>query len=207
MMVQRWPVYSGLEALLELDLSNSYPSRYFVFYWCDFQVYAMSFKGSFRSSKTDSDWASSLDDRRSVSTNVLTLGSEVITWSSKIQATVALSSSEAEYAVATSAACQAIWLRRMLTELQHEQEGATVIFCDSKATISMTKNPPFHSRKSTLTFTFILFVAKEEVSLSYCSTHEQCTDILTKVLSNEKLCYFRAMMGISKFESRGNIED
>ncbi|TYK28116.1 Zinc finger, CCHC-type [Cucumis melo var. makuwa] len=73
----------------------------------------------------DSDWASSLDDRRSVSANVFTLGSGVITWSSKKQATVALSSSEAEYAAATSAACQAIWLRRMLTELQHEQEGTT----------------------------------------------------------------------------------
>ncbi|KAL0558914.1 hypothetical protein IC582_003501 [Cucumis melo] len=94
----------------------------------------------------DSDWASSLDDRRSVSANVFTLGSGVITWSSKKQATVALSSSEAEYAAATSAACQAIWLRRMLTELQHEQEGATVIFCNNKATISMMKNLTFHSR-------------------------------------------------------------
>ncbi|KAL0558837.1 hypothetical protein IC582_003419 [Cucumis melo] len=59
---------------------------------------------------TDSDWASSLDDRRSVSANVFTLGLGVITWSSKKQATAALTSSEAEYAAATSAACQAIWL-------------------------------------------------------------------------------------------------
>ncbi|TYJ98142.1 putative gag-pol polyprotein, identical [Cucumis melo var. makuwa] len=64
-----------------------------------------------------SDWASSLDDRRSVSANVFTLGSGVITWSSKKHATVALSSSKEEYVAATSAACQAIWLRRMLTEL------------------------------------------------------------------------------------------
>ncbi|KAL0551706.1 hypothetical protein IC582_010795 [Cucumis melo] len=66
---------------------------------------------------TDSDWASSLDDRRSVSANVFTLGLGVITWSSKKQAIVALSSSEAEYAATTSATCQTIWLRRMLTEL------------------------------------------------------------------------------------------
>ncbi|KAA0059765.1 integrase [Cucumis melo var. makuwa] len=71
---------------------------------------------------TDNDWASSLDDRRSVSANVFTLGSGVIAWSSKKQATVALSSSEAEYVAATSATCQAIWLRRMLTKLQHEQD-------------------------------------------------------------------------------------
>ncbi|KAA0046865.1 putative gag-pol polyprotein, identical [Cucumis melo var. makuwa] len=113
---------------------------------------------------------------RSVSVNVFTLASGVITWSSKKQAIVALSSSEAEYAAATSAACQAIWLRRMLTELQHEQEGATVIFRDNKATTSMTKNPTFHSRTKHIDifFHFICdLVAKEEVSLSYCSTHER----------------------------------
>ncbi|KAA0032275.1 Integrase, catalytic core [Cucumis melo var. makuwa] len=74
-------------------------------------------------------------------------GLGVITWSSKKQAIVALSSSEAEYAATTSATCQTI------------------------------------------------------------CTHEQWADILTKALSKEKFCYFRAMMGISKFESRGSIED
>jgi len=69
---------------------------------------------------TDSDWTSSIDDRRSVSVNVFTLGLGAITWSSKKQATPALSTSEAEYVAATSAACQAIWLRRVLTDLQQE---------------------------------------------------------------------------------------
>ncbi|KAA0033342.1 Retrovirus-related Pol polyprotein from transposon TNT 1-94 [Cucumis melo var. makuwa] len=100
--------------------------------------------------------------------------------------------------------------KRMLTELQHEQKGATVIFYNNKATISMTKNPTFHSWKKHIDIRFHFIrdlVAKEEVSLSYCSTHEQWADILTKALSKEKFCYFRAMMGISKFESRGSIED
>ncbi|XP_022157811.1 uncharacterized protein LOC111024427 [Momordica charantia] len=81
----------------------------------------------------DSDWASSLDDRRSVSANMFTVGLGVITWSSKKQATTVLSSSEVEYVVATSAACQAIWLRRILVELQQEQEGATEIFCGQQS--------------------------------------------------------------------------
>ena len=54
---------------------------------------------------TDSGWAGSLDDKRSISANVFTLGSGVITWSSKKQATVALSTSKAEYVAATSAVC------------------------------------------------------------------------------------------------------
>ena len=82
----------------------------------------------------------------------------MITWSSKKQATVALSTSEAKYVVATSAACQAIWLRRVLANLQQEQKGATKIFCDDKATISMTKNQTFTAEQSILNFDIIIFV-------------------------------------------------
>ena len=158
---------------------------------------------------TDSDWAGSLDDRRSISANVFNLGSGVITWSSKKQATVALSTSEAEYVAATSATCQAIWLRRVLAELQQEQEGPTEIFCDNKATISMTRNPTFHSRTKhiELRHHFIRdLVANEEIVLKYCSTNEQLADILTKTLSKEKFCYFRGLLGVCNFESRGSVE-
>ncbi|XP_016549467.1 secreted RxLR effector protein 161-like [Capsicum annuum] len=66
---------------------------------------------------TDSDYVGSLDDRQSISAHVSTLGSGVVTWSSKKQATTTLSTLEAEYFAATSATYQAIWLRRMLAEL------------------------------------------------------------------------------------------
>lgn len=158
---------------------------------------------------TDSDWASSLDDRKSVSASVFTLGSGVITWSSKKQPMTALSSTEAEYVAATSAACQAIWLRRLLAEVNQEQEGATEIFCDNVAAISMSKNPAFHSRTKHIDIRhhFIRdLVAEGKITLEYCSTHEQVADILTKSLSKEKFCYFRSMMGVRKFELREGVE-
>ena len=74
------------------------------------------------------------------------LGSGAVTWSSKKQATTALSSSEAEYVAATSAACQGVWLRRLLADFNLEQEGATEIWCDNKAAIAMSENPAFHGR-------------------------------------------------------------
>ena len=58
---------------------------------------------------------------------------------------MALSTSEAEYVVAAPVACQAIWLRRMVANIQQEQKGATEMFCVNKATIFMKKNPTFHS--------------------------------------------------------------
>jgi hypothetical protein len=159
---------------------------------------------------TDSDWASSLDDRRSVSANVFTLGSGVVTWSSKKQATTALSTTEAEYIAAASAACQAVWLRRMLADLQQDQQGATEIFCDNKSTISIARNPAFHGRTKhiELRHHFIReLIAEGKITLKYCSTQEQLADILTKALSKEKFCYFRELLGVCSFESRGSVEE
>eukprot|EP00253_Pinus_taeda_P007023 PITA_07023 len=66
---------------------------------------------------TDSDWAGSVDDRKSTSGYVFHMGSETISWASKKQSIVALSTAEAEYVAATAAACQVVWMRRMLRSL------------------------------------------------------------------------------------------
>ncbi|PHU18833.1 hypothetical protein BC332_09984 [Capsicum chinense] len=157
-----------------------------------------------------SDYAGSLDDRRSILAHVFTLSSGVVTWSSKKKATTMLSILEADYIVATSAACQAIWLRRMLAELQHKQERAIEIYCDNKASIAMTKNPSFHSRTKHIDvhFHFICdLVAKEQIIVKHCSTHKQLADILTKSLAADKFIYLRAFLGVCYFELRGSIED
>ena len=64
---------------------------------------------------TDSDWEGSVDDKKSTSGHVFGLGMGVVTWTSKKQHAVALSSTEAEYRGALKGACEAFWLRRMLS--------------------------------------------------------------------------------------------
>ncbi|XP_021617899.1 uncharacterized mitochondrial protein AtMg00810-like [Manihot esculenta] len=61
---------------------------------------------------TDSDWARCLEDRKSTTGYVFSLGSGAVTWSSKKQATIALSTSEAEYMTATASTCKVVWLRK-----------------------------------------------------------------------------------------------
>ena len=95
---------------------------------------------------TDSDWAGSIDDHKSTSGYLFCLGTKPISWSSKKQKTVALSSAEAEYIATIDVACEAIWLRRILSDMQQSEEMPTIIHCDNILAIAMTKNPVFHSR-------------------------------------------------------------
>ena len=64
----------------------------------------------------------------------------------KKQPTVALSSTEAEYRAACSAATEAIWLWRLLQELCAPQSSSTLIWCDNQSCIAIAKNPVFHAR-------------------------------------------------------------
>eukprot|EP00253_Pinus_taeda_P031084 PITA_31084 len=95
---------------------------------------------------TESDWAGSVDDRKSTSGYVFHMGSRAISWASKKQPVVALSTAEVEYVATTTAACQAVWLRRVLRDLCHEQENGTTIYCDSSSAITLSKNSVFHKR-------------------------------------------------------------
>eukprot|EP00253_Pinus_taeda_P007479 PITA_07479 len=98
---------------------------------------------------TDSDWVGSVDDRKSTSGYVFHMGSGAISWASKKQPVVSLSTVEAEYVAAIAAACQAVWLRRVLRDLCHEQENGTTIHCDNSSTIALFKNSVFIKEKST----------------------------------------------------------
>nr|GEV64719.1 retrovirus-related Pol polyprotein from transposon TNT 1-94 [Tanacetum cinerariifolium] len=150
-----------------------------------------------------------IDDGKSISGHMFSLGSGGISWSSKKQEMVALSSGEAKYIVVTSAACQAVWLRRLLNDLHKEQQGSIIIFCDNTATIAMTKNPPFYNRTKhiDIRYHFIrTLTAKGEIMLKYCGTKEQVADVLTKSISIAQHAYLRKLLGVCSFESRGNVE-
>ena len=95
---------------------------------------------------TDGDWAGNTDDRRSTSGFTFSLGSATITWSSKEQSIVALSSTEAEYRGAVVETCEAIWLKRLLKDLQGEVSDPTTIYCDNLNYIQLAKNLVFHAR-------------------------------------------------------------
>lgn len=105
----------------------------------------------------DSDWGGS-DDMRSTSGYIFSLGSGFFCWNSKKQDVVAQSTAEAEYVAATTAVNQALWLRKLLVDLKHEQQEATEIFVDNEAAITISNNPLFHGRTIISRSSAIFFV-------------------------------------------------
>ena len=137
----------------------------------------------------DSDWAGNPDTWRSTIGVVFTLGSGPISWSSKRQPTVALSSTEAEYRAACFAAGEAIWLRRVLGELSFP-EAATTLLCDNQSCIAIAKNPIFHARTNHIEVQYHYVrerVLAGELLLQYVPTTENAADILTKAVPQQTL--------------------
>ncbi|XP_041995848.1 secreted RxLR effector protein 161-like [Salvia splendens] len=93
----------------------------------------------------DSDYASSIDTRRSQTGYIFTLFGSAICWKSSLQSVVALSTTEAEYMSLTSAVKESKWLLGLVSEFGVVQEGVTV-FCDNSGAICLAKHKMFHER-------------------------------------------------------------
>eukprot|EP00253_Pinus_taeda_P003789 PITA_03789 len=145
------------------------------------------------------DWAGSVNDQKSTSGYVFHMGSGAISWASKKQPIVALFTAEAEYVAATAAACQAVWMRRMLRSLCQKQAKGTVIFCDNSSAIALSNNFVFHKRTKHIDTNFHYIrelVNNGEIVLQHCRTQEQVADILTKPLDQKSFEFLRKCLGI-----------
>jgi hypothetical protein len=130
---------------------------------------------------TDADWAGSVADRKSTSGCCFSLRSAMISWQSRKQSSIALSTAEAEYIDACSSRCEALWLRKLLTGLFDLEMRATAILCDNQSCIHD------RSKHIEICYHFIRdIVQRGALKLQYISTDEQVVDVMTKHLSRVK---------------------
>lgn len=156
----------------------------------------------------DSDYAGDTDDRKSTGGYIFILGSGAISWSSKKQAVVTLSTTEAEFISAATGSCQAVWLRRIMKFLKEEQTVSTSIMCDNSSTIKLSRNPVLHGRCKHIDVRFHYLrelVKQGEIDLEYCRTEMQISDIMTKPLKQHDFVKMREWMGMCSAECVNSV--
>lgn len=137
----------------------------------------------------DADWGNCPVDRRSYTGFAFTLSGGIISWESRKQRTVALSSTETEYMGITEAVKEAIYLRRFLLESGFKELANTKLFCDNMGAHKLTANPVFHSRTKHIDVRHHFVreaVNNHDIEIKYLPTDEMAADVLTKGLPGPK---------------------
>lgn len=147
---------------------------------------------------TDADGATQ-EHRRAISGYVYLLDGGAISWTSRKQELVTLSTAEAEYVAATHAAKEGLWLRRLIGEVFRPLEHPLPLHSDSQAAIALTKDGSYHARTKhiDIRYHFIRFaVENHSFHLIYCPTSEMIADTLTKALPHTKAKHFALALGL-----------
>ncbi|KAF5374058.1 hypothetical protein D9757_010721 [Collybiopsis confluens] len=148
---------------------------------------------------SDADWGNGIDDRKSISGYVSTHAGGAVTWNSKKQPTVALSSMEAEYLALSATTREALWLRTLFAELGLPFKHPLDIFVDNQGTIAFAQNSGFHARSKHIDIRHHFIrenITSNKVSIHYCATEENIADILTKGLDRNKHEHFLELLGM-----------
>jgi transposase InsO family protein len=148
---------------------------------------------------SDADWAGNVEDRKSTSGGCFYVGTNLVAWLSKKQASVSLSTAEAEYIAAGSCCTQLLWMKQMLSDFGMSQ-GSMTIYCDNTSAINISKNPVQHSRTKHIDIRhhFIRDLVEENiVNLSHVPTERQKADIFTKPLDKNRFISLRREIEIT----------
>ncbi|CAK9818809.1 Retrovirus-related Pol polyprotein from transposon TNT 1-94 [Anthophora quadrimaculata] len=133
----------------------------------------------------DADWGNCTEDRKSFTGYCFVLASAAVSWASKRQKTVALSSVEAEYMSMSEATKEAIYLRRFLQTLGFELQSKIQMYCDNQGAIKLAENPVFHNRTKHIDVRhhFVRDALRDEaIRLIYIPTGDMVADLFTKGL-------------------------
>ena len=147
---------------------------------------------------TDSDYAGCNLDKKSTSGGCHFLGTRLISWSSKKQTSVAISTAEAEYVAAGRCCAQLLWIQNQLLDYGFKFLK-TPIYCDNTSAIQITQNPVQHSKTKHIEIRHHFIrdnVEKGKVVLEHVKTSKQLADIFTKALDSQSTAHIIGELGM-----------
>lgn len=121
-----------------------------------------------------------------------------MSWSSRKQNVVALSSCEAEYIFGCHAACQGVWLKELMKELGVVEDSPVLLKMDNTSAMNLAKNPVSHGRSKHIEVRYHFLrdmVTKGKIELIYCKTDYQLADLFTKALKFDRFEVLRKEIG------------
>ena len=158
--------------------------------WCLLRlIYDNNYKNSdgevIISGYCDADWGGDLNDRKSTTGYCTFINNNLISWNSKKQRTVALSSTEAEYMAINEVAKELMWLRIILKEMNINVKSPSILYVDNQSAIKISENDTEHDRTKHIDIRYYFIrdlITNGEIKLHWVSTAEQLADIFTKPL-------------------------
>lgn len=149
----------------------------------------------------DADWGGALD-RKSFTGLIFKLGKNIVSWESKKQATVSLSSTESEYVGLSQASKEALYLRSLLNSLTAVDGKPVIIFNDNQSAHKIAANKMMHNRTKHIDIKYHFIrecVLANKVEIKYMPTDKMIADILTKSVNGPKLKDFLKDLSLSNY--------
>ncbi len=139
------------------------------------------------------------EDRRAISGYAFIIHGGAVSWSTKKQEIVSLSTTESKYIAAMYATKEALWLRSLILQLFSVTLDATTLFSDNQSAIALAKEHQYYTRMKhiDIRFHFIRWIIEEgRLRLIYCPTEDMVADTLTKALPSAKVKHFAMELGL-----------
>jgi hypothetical protein len=139
------------------------------------------------------------EDRHAITGYAFLIDGGTVSWSSKRQEIVSLSTTESEYVVATHSSKEALWLRSLISEVFGTLQEPTTLFSNNQAAIALMRDHQYHAQTKHIDvrYHWIRWVVEQgAIKVIYCPTDDMVADTLTKALPSAKVKHFAAGLGL-----------